>query len=122
MNYQHGRTLQETVTTLAPAEVLAAAKQFFADRQGIYAAYVEKESATHVNLRGQGGEEIVVGVAPVARGTRVSGSTYIFDQQVARFLATLPPAPHEDGTTGPVDAAGPDVPELRAPVTPGGPA
>ena len=43
MNYQLGRTLQETHTTLAPAEVLEAAKRFFARRQGIYAAFLEKE-------------------------------------------------------------------------------
>lgn len=120
MNYQHGRTLQETTTTLAPADVLAAARDFFANRQGIYAAFVEKEGPTYVNLRGQGGEEIVIGVAAAERGTRVSGSTYIFDQQVARFLATLPTAPPEHGVAGPVEAAGDDVPEARAPVTPGG--
>jgi hypothetical protein len=112
--------LQETTTTLAPADVLAAAKRFFASRQGIYSAFVEKEGPTYVNLRGQGTEEIVIGVVVGERGTRVSGSTYLFDQQVARFLASLPTAPASDGVSGPVDAAGDDVPEQRAPVTPGG--
>ena len=37
---QSSRTLQETVTTLAPAEVLAAAKTFFARRNPIYAAFL----------------------------------------------------------------------------------
>lgn len=106
MNYQLGRTLQETHTTLAPAEVLAAAKRFFSRNQGIYAAFVEKEGPTYVNLRGQGGEELIVGVQPAAHGTRVSGSTYIFDQQVARFFATLPPYPSEDREDGAVDATG----------------
>ena len=90
MNHQASRTLQETRTTLAPADVLAAAKQFFARRNSIYAAYVEKEGPTFVNLRGMGGEEIVVAVAPADEGTRVSASSYLFDQQIARFLATLP--------------------------------
>jgi hypothetical protein len=90
---QTSRTLQETVTTLAPAETLAAAKDFFARQNGIYAAFPEQESATHMTLRGQGGEEVVVAVALNAGGTRVTGSSYLFDQQIARFFTTLPPAP-----------------------------
>ena len=90
------RTIQEARTALAPAEVLAAAKQFFARRATIYAAFVEQEGPTHVSLRGQGGEEIVIGVSPIPGGTRVTASTYIFDQQVARFFASLPPAPVVD--------------------------
>ena len=92
---QSSRTLQETVTTLAPAEVLQAAKTFFARRNPIYAAFLEKEGPTHAAFRGQGGEEIIVGVLPARSGTRVTASTYMFDQQVARFFATLPPAPVE---------------------------
>ena len=91
---QTTRTLQETVTTLAPADALRAAKDFFARQNGIYAAFPEQESAGHLTMRGQGGEEIIIGVTPVAGGTRVTGSTYLFDQQIARFFATLPtPAP-----------------------------
>lgn len=86
---QTTRTLQETVTTLSPAETLAAAKQFFARQNGIYSAFPEQESAGHLTLRGQGGEEVIIGVAPVDSGTRVTGSTYLFDQQIARFFATL---------------------------------
>jgi hypothetical protein len=90
MNSQRSRTLQEAVTTASPQEVIAAAKTFFARRNGVYAAFLDKEGPAWVNFRGQGGEEIVIGTASVAGGTRVSGSTYLFDQQVARFLATLP--------------------------------
>jgi hypothetical protein len=86
---QTTRTLQETVTTLAPAETLEAAKQFFARQNGVYAAFPEQESPHHLTLRGQGGEEVIIGVAPVSGGTRVTGSTYLFDQQIARFFATL---------------------------------
>jgi hypothetical protein len=86
---QTTRTLQETVTTLGPAETLDAAKQFFARQNGVYAAFPEQESTRHLTLRGQGGEEIIIGVAPAPGGTRVTGSTYLFDQQVARFFATL---------------------------------
>ncbi len=88
------RTIQETTTTLDPAEVLAAAKQFFARRNPIYAAFIEKEGPTYVTFRGQGGEELVIGVQPIpGGGAAVRGSTYLFDQQVARFFATLDPMP-----------------------------
>ena len=83
--------IQETTTTLPPADVLAAAKRFFARRNPIYAAFLEKEGDSYVTFRGQGGEEIVVGAYAVEGGTSVRGSTYLFDQQIARFFATLPP-------------------------------
>ena len=84
------RTLQEAQTSLAPADVLARAKQFFTRRSTLYAAFLDMEGPTFVSFRGQGGEEIVIGVAPADGGTRVTGSTYLFDMQVARFLSTLP--------------------------------
>ncbi len=87
---QTNRTMQEMITTLGAGETLGAAKGFFSRQNGIYAAFPEQEGPSHVTLRGQGGEEIVIGVAPAAGGTRVTGSTYLFDQQVARFFATLP--------------------------------
>jgi hypothetical protein len=93
MNHQASRTLQQTQTPLAPAAVLAAAKQFFARRNSIYVAYPEKEGPTYVNLRGMGGEEVVIGVAETEGGTLVNGSSYLFDQQIARFFSTLPPFP-----------------------------
>ena len=88
---QRDRTLQETTTSMAPAEIIAAAKRFFAVENRSYAAYPEQEGPRYLTLRGQGGEEIVVSAIAADRGTRVSGSTYLFDQQVARFLSTLPP-------------------------------
>jgi hypothetical protein len=91
-NQQRSRTLQQIRTTLAPAEVLAAAKEFFALRSGIYSAFPEKMGPTYLTLRGLGGEEIAIGVAPAEGGTNVSASSYMFDQQVARFLSSLPPA------------------------------
>ena len=41
-------------------------------------------------LRGQGGEEIAIAVSPVPGGTKVRGSTLLFDQALDRFLSTLP--------------------------------
>ena len=94
---QRDRTVQEYRTTLAPAATLEAAKTFFSRRNNIYSAFLEQESERHITLRGQGGEEIVIGVAGDASGTRVTGSSYLFDQQVARFFATLPaPAVREE--------------------------
>jgi len=90
---QRQRTLQETTTVHSPAQVLQAAKEFFARQTGIYAAFPEQESKSHVTLRGQGGEEVVVAAIPAAGETRVTASTYLFDQQVARFFATLAPVP-----------------------------
>ena len=86
------RTLQETQTSLAVPDVLTAAKEFFARRSPIYAAFVEQESAAHVTLRGLGGEEIVIAAAAMPNATIVTGSSYMFDAQVSRFFSTLPPA------------------------------
>jgi hypothetical protein len=94
MHLQSTRTLQDVRTTLAPEAVLEAATAFFAEQHGIYTAFLERSGPGWATYRGQGGEEIAVAAAVTADGfTRVSGSSYLFDQQVARFLSTLPPAP-----------------------------
>jgi hypothetical protein len=93
-NQQSKRTLQQARTTLSAPAVLAAAKEFFARHSGVYSAFLEKEGPTYVTLRGQGGEEIAIGVADSAGATAVTATSYMFDQQVARFLASLP-APEE---------------------------
>jgi hypothetical protein len=80
-------------TTHTPAEVLAQAKTFFAQRNPLYAAFLEKVGETFATFRGQGGEELVIGVAPVDGGTAVRASTYLFDMQAQRFFSTLPPVP-----------------------------
>ncbi|HEU4996217.1 MAG TPA: hypothetical protein VFT29_15480 [Gemmatimonadaceae bacterium] len=84
------RTLQEYLTTLPPADVLSRAKTFFMQRNPLYAAYIEKEGPGFVTFRGQGGEEIVIGTSAQDGATRVTGSTYLFDMQIARFFTTLP--------------------------------
>jgi hypothetical protein len=85
------RTLQEQTTSLAPTDVIARAKQFFSQRNPLYATFLDQEGPGHATFRGQGGEEIVIAAVPKAGATLVTGSTYLFDMQVARFLATLPP-------------------------------
>ena len=87
---QTQRTLQEFKTTLPAAEVLERAKKFFQRNINIYAAYLEHESPTHVAFRGQGGEELILAAREEHGFTLVTGSTYIFDPQVARFFTTLP--------------------------------
>ncbi len=80
----------ETVTTLGPADVLARAQTFFAERVPANAAYPEKQGPTWLVLRGQGGEEISLSATTADGMTKVRGSTLLFDQTVARFLSTLP--------------------------------
>ena len=84
------RTVQETLTPLAPDDVLARAKKFFAQRNPLYATFLDKEGPGYATFRGQGGEEIVIAASPKDAGTLVTGSTYLFDMQVARFFAMLP--------------------------------
>ncbi|MBL0938167.1 MAG: hypothetical protein IBJ03_04685 [Gemmatimonadaceae bacterium] len=90
---QSSRQLQERLTSLPVADVLSEAVRFFSQRGGVYSAFLEKQGPTHVVLRGQGGEEIALAARETPDGTSVSGSSYMFDQQIARFLSSLPPAP-----------------------------
>lgn len=92
MHNQSNRTFQTQITGASPADVLIAAREFFSRRNAIYAAYVEQEGPNYLTFRGQGGEEIVIAAFAQEGATVVNGSSYMFDQQVARFLATLVPA------------------------------
>lgn len=78
---------------MSVADVLESAVRFFARQSGVYSAFVEKQGPTHVVLRGQGGEEVVIGARVTDAGTVVSGSSYLFDAQIARFLDALPQPP-----------------------------
>jgi hypothetical protein len=92
---QTNRTLIEMRTSALPADVLEQAKRFFAARHSIYAAFVEREGPQYVTLRGQGGEELIVHAIAGPGGSTVTGSSYLFDAQIARFFATLPPVIQE---------------------------
>ena|ERR1043166_86340 len=85
-------TLQEHRTTLPPAEVLRLAGDFFSRRSSLYAAFPDRVGPGFRTFRGQGGEEIVIAAAEDNGATRVTGSSYLFDMQVARFFAGLPAA------------------------------
>jgi hypothetical protein len=80
------------LTSASPAEVLARAKTFFAERVPNNAAYPEKEGPGFLTLRGQGGEEIALSVVAQSGGTSIRASTLLFDQAVDRFLSSLPAA------------------------------
>ena len=90
---QHDRTMQRARTPMTPDAALAAATQFFARRNSVYVAFLEQEGPGYATFRGQGGEEIVVAARVVDGATEVTGSSYMFDQQVARFLSSLPALP-----------------------------
>lgn len=89
--------IHTATVALAPSEVLARAKLYFAERVPNQAAFVEKEGPQFVVLRGQGGEEVVLSATPdegkgeEGRGkSRVRASTLFFDQALDRFFSTLP--------------------------------
>jgi hypothetical protein len=102
---QSQRTLQEYHTSATPEEVLAEAKDFFTRRNSIYAAFLEREGPGYVSFRGQGTEELIIAAVTDGGGTRVTGSTYLFDMQIARFFTTLPPYQLEEQLLPPGPAA-----------------
>jgi hypothetical protein len=102
---QTQRTLQEYRSTLPPAAVLAEAKKFFANRPNIYAAFLDLEGPGFVSFRGQGGEELLIGAIERDGATLVTGSSYLFDMQIARFFTTLAPYAAAEGLLPPGPAA-----------------
>ena len=84
--------IHTTTVTLPPADVLARAQRFFAERVPSSAAFFEKSGPSFVVLRGQGGEEVVISAwQDQADGvTHIRGSTLFFDQALDRFFSTLP--------------------------------
>ena len=101
------RTVQQYRSTLSPADILTRAKQFFASRPTLYATFLDREGPSFCSFRGQGSEEIVIAVSPLEGepGTLVTGSTYLFDMQVARFFTTLAPFRLEEKMLGAPTAA-----------------
>jgi hypothetical protein len=85
------RTLQEITTSLPAQDVIERAKKFFGQRNSLYATFLEKEGPGWATFRGQGTEEIALGTSVKDGHTLVTGSAYLFDMQVSRFFATLPP-------------------------------
>jgi len=91
--------IHTTTVALPPSEILARAKQYFAERVPAQAAFPEREGPQFVVLRGQGGEEVVISATAAGTGdegggasgaSRVRASTLFFDQALDRFISTLP--------------------------------
>jgi len=82
--------IHTTTVSLPPADVLARAQSFFAERVPNSAAFLEKSGPNFVAMRGQGGEEVVLSAWDDKGVTRVRGSTLFFDQALDRFFSTLP--------------------------------
>jgi hypothetical protein len=82
--------IHTTTVSLLPADVLARAQSFFAERVPNSAAFLEKSGPNFLTLRGQGGEEVVLSAWDDKGVTRVRGSTLFFDQALDRFFSTLP--------------------------------
>jgi hypothetical protein len=82
--------IHTTTVSLPPADVLARAQSFFAERVPNSAAFLEKSGPNFLALRGQGGEEVVLSAWDDKGVTRVRGSTLFFDQALDRFFSTLP--------------------------------
>lgn len=79
----------ETVTDLAPGEVVARAKKFFSTQFSPYAGFVAQQSDSHVRFRFEAGS-LVVGAGPRDDGrTWVRGSTSRLHSELSRFLSTL---------------------------------
>ena len=104
--HQSQRTLQEYRTTATPEEVLQEAKRFFTQHSGIYATFIDRDGPTFVSFRGQGGEELIIAAVADGGATRVTGSTYLFDMQIARFFTTLPPFQLEEKLLPPAPPVG----------------
>ena len=104
--HQSQRTLQEYRTTATPEEVLSEAKRFFTRHNAIYATFIDRDGPTFVSFRGQGTEELIIAAVADGDATRVTGSTYLFDMQIARFFTTLPPYQLEEKLLPPSRAAG----------------
>lgn len=115
MHYQSDRQLQARATSLSVTDVLTRAAHFFARQSGVYSAFVERQGPNHVVLRGQGGEEVAIAAHPDGDATMVTGGTYLFDAQVARFLDSLPLAAAPAGMAIGASVAGESVVGESAP-------
>ena len=83
--------IQEVLTELPAAEVIARAKEFFTTRLSQYTAIVAEEGPAHVKLDLDAGE-IVIGTVPQDGRTLVRGSTSRAHHELSQFLTTLAPA------------------------------
>jgi hypothetical protein len=83
--------IQEVLTDLSRAEVVARAKEFFTTRLNQYTALVSEEGEGHVKFDVEAGE-VVIGTATRGGRTLVRGSTSRAHHELSQFFTTLAPA------------------------------
>jgi hypothetical protein len=93
MNHQASRTLQQTHTPLAPADVLAAATEFFArpQRQSTPRSSRRRGRRTSTSAAWEA-REVVIASPPTMQDARDRRSCYSSINCSPAFLATLPRA------------------------------
>lgn len=99
--------IQEVITELPPAEVMARARQWFTTRFSPYAGFIEEASEAHLRFEIEAGE-VIIGVGEQDGRTVVRGSTSRLHHELSQFLITLaPPEEVKQNLVGPgVSGAG----------------
>lgn len=83
--------IQEVITDLPPAEVMARAREWFTTRFSPYAGFIEEQSEAHLRFEVEAGE-LILGVAERDGRSVVRGSTSRLHHELSQFLMTLAPA------------------------------
>jgi hypothetical protein len=78
----------ETITELAPDDVVVRAKEFFTGRFSPYTGFVMDSGPTHVRFHTEAGV-LTIGVGHRDGRTVVRGSTSRLNQGLSQFLTTL---------------------------------
>ena len=86
--------IQEIVTDLAPADVLARAREWFTTRFSPYAGFIEEQSEYHLRFEMESGE-LVIGVGEKDGRTVVRGSTSRLHHELSQFFITIAPVAEE---------------------------
>jgi hypothetical protein len=93
--------IQEVLTDLPPADVIARAREFFTLRLSPYGAFTEDASDHHVKLTTEAGD-VTIGTGAQDGRTLVRGSTSRLHHELSQFLTTLaPPEEVRQNTPGP---------------------
>ena len=93
--------IQEVITDVPVAEVMARAREWFASRFSAYAGFIEDQSEGHLRFEIEAGE-VIIGVTEQEGRTLVRGSTSRLHHELSQFLITLSvPEEVRQNVTGP---------------------